>query len=47
MVYRVDAMIPIEFTSTTWRHLNFDNNHNMEGLENSVDFIEEVIRMLM
>lgn len=38
-------MIPVEVTSPTWRRLNFGNNHNMEGLENSTNFIEEIRRM--
>lgn len=39
MVYGADTMIPVDVTSPTWHRLNFESNHNMEGLENSTDFI--------
>lgn len=38
-------MILVEVNSVTWRQINFDNNLNEEGLDNSVDLIEEIRRM--
>lgn len=37
MVYEDDAMIPIEVNYPTWQHLDFDENLNREGLDNSID----------
>lgn len=45
MLYVTDAMIPLEVNSPTWRRINFDDNLNKEGLDNSADLIEEIIRM--
>ena len=45
MVYKDDAVIPIEVNSLTWWRLNFDEDLNREWLNNSVDFIEEIRRM--
>lgn len=45
MVYGSDAMIHVEVNSPTWRRLNFDEDLNKEGLNNSPDFIEEIRRM--
>lgn len=42
MVYGTNAMIPVEANSPTWRHLNFDNDLNREGLNNSAHLIEEI-----
>ena len=45
MVYMDDVMILVEINSLTRRWLNFDNNLNKEGLNNSTDLIEEIRRM--
>lgn len=45
MVYRADAMIPMEVNSPIYHRINFDNNLNKEGLDSSIDLIEEIRRM--
>lgn len=45
MVYGDDTMIPVEVVSPTWRRLDFNNDLNREGMDNSTYFIEDIRRM--
>lgn len=45
MVYEADVMIQLEVNSPTYHRINFDNSLNEDGLDNSVDLIEEIKRM--
>lgn len=42
MVYGADVMIPVEINTPTWRCLDFNERINSEGLDVSVDLLDEI-----